>query len=84
MRFSIDQKINTGLSLLLLILGAVGTISYSGKVTVLLAICVLNLSQTSGLIAILPVGEGQAKHPGSVNAMGVSELLCWQATTRKM
>src|SRR5437762_12140493 len=28
MRFSIDQKINTGLSLLLLILGAVGTISY--------------------------------------------------------
>jgi len=44
----------------------------------------LNLSQTSGLIAILPVGEGQAKHPGSVNAMGVSELLGWQATTRKM
>jgi len=28
MRFSIDQKINTGLSLLLLILGAVGTIYY--------------------------------------------------------
>jgi len=28
MRFSSDQKINTGLSLLLLILGAVGTISY--------------------------------------------------------
>ncbi len=28
MRFSIDQKINTGLSLLLLILGAVGTIFY--------------------------------------------------------